>query len=126
TGYESVPCASLSRRLFGRMSGQFCSMYSRHAGRAASPYTTRQPAGTSANTGHRLCCSSSLTKTKKLALSSSNGFVLTRSPNRLKGMGQGPDHERGPFPLQLSCLGITDRRRQHSTGTDQFEALPET
>ena len=34
---ELRPCASLSRRLFGRISGQFCSMYSRHAARSASP-----------------------------------------------------------------------------------------
>ena len=38
-GYVSKPrpCSSLWRRLFGRISVQFCSMYSRHAARSASP-----------------------------------------------------------------------------------------
>ncbi len=105
-GQRPASCASLSRRLFGRISGQFCSMYSRQAARSAKPYTTRQPAGTSANSGQRLCCSSSLTSTKKRPLSSSNGLALTRSPNHPAVIIQGQDRQR----------------RQHSTSNLQSAA----
>lgn len=58
-------------------------MYSKQEGRSASPYTTRHPAGTSAKDGHRLCCSSSLTNTRKVPLSSSKGLMLNSSPGHL-------------------------------------------
>src|SRR5579875_2470042 len=74
-----------SRRLLGRMSIQFRSMKSRHSARLASPYTRRQPAGMSVKIGHRLCCSSSLTSTKKVPVSSSNGLMLIASPDRCVG-----------------------------------------
>ncbi len=53
-----------SMRLFGRMSVQDFSMYSRQSSRGASPKTVVQPSGTATKTGHSECWPSSLTRTR--------------------------------------------------------------
>src|SRR5262249_24591588 len=72
-----------SARLFGRMSVQVLSMYSRQSGREASPKTTSQPWGTSTNVGHSEYWCSAFLNTMNGASSSSNGVVTGRSFARL-------------------------------------------
>jgi len=72
-------CQLSSRRLFGRISLQFLVdvVQTRSAVRfAVKPSASRLEHQRRA--GHRLCCSSSLTRTKKLPLSSSNGLFAHR------------------------------------------------
>src|SRR5262245_37412621 len=59
------------------MSVQFSVMKSRHACRESSPLATVHPAGTSANAGHKECCPSSLTSTRKVPSGFSNGLVMS-------------------------------------------------
>src|SRR6201987_1210966 len=83
------------------MSVQFSSTYARHSPRPAAPKTWRQPAGTSANVGHKLCWSSSFTSTTKVPVSSSKGLVLIISPGRswVGGVGGGGTQIGAEHPI---------------------------
>src|SRR5215831_12247378 len=69
----------LLMRLFGRISVQFRSMYSRQAARLSDFRTMVHPWGTSTKLGHREYCPSSLIRTWNVPLSSSNGLVILAS-----------------------------------------------